>query len=141
MVTATRPKLPFVQQENDHYVPATSVVASVEAAGNQELQVSLGAEEAARRELAKKRSLNFDSKPPLGSSDSFGDSHLVRRNSQSFDFSDMAYSVTDGQVSLFRKRRRLVGQIEDPLNPPEKVLRIVSHYLLSNSRLEKKSVE
>lgn len=97
VVTAPRTKLPFVQQENDHYVPATSVVASVEAAGNQELQVSLGAEEAARRELAKKRSLNFDSKPPLGSSDSFGDSHLVRGNLQSFDFSDMAHFVLDGQ--------------------------------------------
>lgn len=74
----TRPRLPFVYHENDQHVPAASVVASAEAASHHEEHLSLGAEEAARRELAKKRSLNFDSKPPLGSNDSFGDYHLVK---------------------------------------------------------------
>lgn len=53
-------------QEADHHVPASSVMDP--------LQATLSSEEQSRKELAKKRSINFDSKPPLGT---FGDSHLI----------------------------------------------------------------
>ena len=64
--TTTRPKIPFANhQEVDQNVHPASVTDPVSS------------EEQARKELAKKRSINFDSKPPLGASDTFGDAHLV----------------------------------------------------------------
>jgi hypothetical protein len=63
---ASRSKIPHVDEQN---VPK-NIIESIKVS-------ILSSEEENRKELAKKRSINFDAKPPLGTSDTFNESQLV----------------------------------------------------------------